>query len=331
MPTQYQEYGLHCLNFSLLKMPYSTYMQEGKPLLTSDVPPIKKAVSSLFGLSFSEDFQPINNSKTASRKYRSCSSYRGLINVYYDGFGNNADSVHVEIKGSAFDSTELNWTESDITRIVDYALTEQCNICEVHIYVDDKPCLLNFGKLLELVINHAVSSHCRAVVFNGKSKGDARSFAYGSRPKRYSFYESGRHRYVGDSAEYKGISEDFLDYVRVEAQLSGRYAHEALARFRMGEGLGSIALSYIGDAVEFKTPGTDSNPHRWKILPAWGAFTAGSGTIPPKPKRKPPELAGKLNYLQRKIDEISLQFGVAPIEAFLKSQLEMFQEVIPVF
>lgn len=314
MQAAQQEYGIHCLNFTIKRIPYQSYTEpgmaydSGKSVVKTDIDAVSKVISEALNLDF-KDFVPVKHSKVNARLYRTCRSFEGLINVYLDGYRYNADTIHIECKGSAFESSELGWDDADIRRIADYIHDNDCNLTELHAFVDDKPCILNFDRLLGAVTSYEVRSHCRSVIHNGKAKGDARTIVFGSRPKRYSIYESGRHRYTGESADLRGVDEEFLDYLRVEAQLSSGHAKAALERYRNGENLGSIALAYVADAVTFLTPGKDSNRARWRTLPVWESFTTGAGDIPARHKQAPPTIEGKWSYIARKLTEFTALVG----------------------
>lgn len=319
---QPQEFGIHALHFTVKRMPFMELSEDRQ----TDRKAINSTLQDLFRLGL-KDFRPAASSTGAEkRKYRTCYTHRGLINLYFDGYGHNGDCLSVEIKGSAFESTELNWTEEDISRMARFILSRpDTTPNEMHIYVDDKICHLTFDNLLKLTVDHAIRSHARATIHNGANKGDARSIAFGSRPKRLSIYESGRHRYVGDNATVKGKSEEFLDYVRVEAQLSGVHAKAALERFAAGESWASIVLAYASDTVTFLVSGLDSNRARWKTDPAWSKFTEESGNIPMRPKQSAPTPEGKLSYLKRKITEVAISVGDTAMYDFLLGQLQLFQ------
>ncbi len=322
-PATQQEYGIHALSVTLKNIPYSVYYEDQKSV-TRILPGEFRQVVDLLGLD-SGEFRPCTSTRGATaRRYRSAQTWRGLINVYFDGYtSTNRDTVCVEIKGAAFEDVQLDWSEDDIRSICkaiaaryDYSPTE------FHTYVDDRICTLDFGFLIRLTTDHAYRGHCKSEIHNGRAAGDARSIAFGARPRRISIYESGRHRYSGDSAELRGQDDEFLDYVRVEAQLSDKVAGEALSRFMAGENPGSIALSYVSDAVQFLVPGSDTNKARWKVQAWWSQFTQTAGEIPPRAKRKPATLEGSFDYIVRKVNALCVQHTDAAVLPYLRQLLE---------
>jgi len=323
-----QEFGIHAMNFTIHGVESATYYQDKEYIEFTSEKDIEAIISYLFNLNLS-DFTISDQRKANKRFYGEVLTYKGLINLYHSGRGYNKETVHVEMKGSAFESAELNLTDIDIRRVINSIANPECpcpwskaTIKELHIYVDDKQLLLNFDQLQQLAITHSVKTHCRPVLFPGKSDTDARSFAYGSRPKRYTLYESGRHRYGKEAAEFKGIDTEFLDYIRVELQLSGEYAAEALARYVAGESLPSIHGSYYSDAVVFLSPSRQKNKARHNPLPAWSQFLAEAGEAPLKPPRKPPTVEGHLAQLTQHIKRLESLYGPKFIADHLRHHVE---------
>jgi hypothetical protein len=310
-----QEYGIHALNFTIHEVKSDTYYLDNEYTEFTNDKDLEQIVSYLFNLKLS-DFIKSDQRKANKRFYAEVLTYKGLINLYHSGRGYNKNTVHIEMKGSAFESTELNITDDDIQRIVASIANPEhpcpwskATVKEVHIFIDDKLQILNFSQLLQLAITHSVRTQCSLIAFPGAKDTDARSFAYGNRPKRYSIYESGRHRYGKESAEYKGVDAEFLDYVRIELQLSGEHAAAALARFATGESLPSIHGAYFADAVTFLSPSGQKNKARWPTLPAWSQFVAAAGDAPYKPPRKPPTMEGHTAQLAHYIKKLSEQYG----------------------
>ncbi|NVN90441.1 MAG: replication initiation factor domain-containing protein [Desulfuromonadales bacterium] len=308
-----QEFGIHALNFTIHDVKSDIYYLNNEYTEYTNDKDMEHIVSYLFKLQLS-DFTKSDKKKADKRFYSEVLTHKGLINLYHTGKGYNKDTVHIEMKGSAFDSAELNITDDDINRIVSCIVKPEipwpygkANVTDIHIYVDDKQQLLNFDQLQKLAVEHSVRTQCSLVAFPGAKDTDARSLVFGARPKRYSIYESGRHRYRKEDSANKGIDSDFLDYIRVELQLSGEHAAAALGRYAAGESLTSIHGAYFSDAITFLLPSCQKNKARWKTLPAWAQFLSAAGDAPYKPPRKPPTEGGHTAQLAlyiRKLEEL---------------------------
>lgn len=313
MAEQKQECGIHALSFTVHCVPSSVYHNGDEYIEYTHDRELEPIVSYLFNLSLSE-FTKSDRKKARKRFYSEVLTYNGLINLYHSGFGYNKGTVHIEMKGSAFESAALSLTESDIRRITNSvaAPEPECPFkmaiaTELHIYVDDRMKLLNFDELQQLMVDHSVRTKCRPTMFPGKAAGDARSFAFGARPQRFSFYESGKHRYGKETAERKGIDSEPLNYIRVEMQLSGEAAGAALARYAAGESLPSIHAAWLAKSITFCSPSAQRNRARWQTLPAWEKFLEAAGDSPIRPPRKPPTVDGQVSAIKthvRKLEEI---------------------------
>lgn len=322
-----QQYNFHCLTFTAHYEPELFSFIDNTRHIKLDV--LQKLTKELFNIEF-DCFVELKSSGAAVRMYRHACTYRNLINVYFDGCtANNCYTVHVEIKGSAFDDPELNWQNKETRRIVNSVLRHGYTVKEAHLYVDDMRQLLDFDYLWQATaIDRTYRSKMRPALFAGQSDTSPRAFAFGSRPRRISIYEKGRQRYKGEQARCTGAEEEFLDYTRVEIQLSGQQAKDALERYRSHEAVGSIALSYVEDSLNYVVPGLDSNRSRWGVLPAWAAFVSDSTKMPQTRKKTPPTAAGQLAYVEHKISQIAASHGYDAVLTFLEQQTEIFRKKV---
>ncbi|WP_136515680.1 replication initiation factor domain-containing protein [Geomonas edaphica] len=223
---------------------------------------IDQILDGLFGLKFS-DFYATAKTRAYERYYSACYSYKNKIFLYTEGrTKNNDNTVHLEIKGSAFDYGVVSED-----RIKGFCLTHNVSACDFDIYNDDAGEILKFDKLKRQVDRHYFTSKHKVVVWPGSTEGAPRTIYFGTKPQRLCIYEKGLKSAQDRTFDYP------LSYLRLEVQLSKEIANAAFKRWCSGEDPGALAAALIAGMVEFKSlKDTDRNNTRRKVCPDWQRY-----------------------------------------------------------
>lgn len=268
---------------------------------------VDRILSELFGLSF-KDFYLLGKSRAYERYYSACYSHKNLIFIYTEGrTDNNCNSVHLEIKGSAFDTGLV-----DEERMKGFCLSRDVKASDFDIYNDDAGEILKFDKLKRQIDRHYVKSKYNVMIWPGRKEGDPRTIYFGAKPQRLCIYEKGLLSAQERKFDYP------LDYIRLEVQLAGEKAEQAFKRWCRGEKPGALASSLIAAMVEFKSlKDTDKNNHRRKVCPDWARYLGDTEKLKLTVQRKGPDKNRQLDafdsylwnrFIEHGFDDIASRF-----------------------
>lgn len=268
---------------------------------------VDRILSDLFDLNF-KDFYRTGKSRAYERYYSACYSYENKIFIYTEGrTDNNSNSVHLEIKGSAFDCGLINEEQ-----LKTFCIAHDVKACDFDIYNDDAGEILKFDRLKRQIDRHYFKSKHKVVVWPGNTEGAPRTIYFGTKPQRLCIYEKGLL-----SAQERKFNYP-LEYVRLEVQLAGEKADQAFKRWCRGEEPGTLAASLIAGMVEFKSlKDTDKNNSRRKVCPDWARYLGDTKITKLTVQRKGPDKARQLDaidaylwnrFIEHGFDDIARRF-----------------------
>ncbi len=268
----------------------------------------------IFGLSVA-DLVPGILEHAKYRRYEECYTYRNLIEVYLKGFtANNRESVHISIKGSAFDSRLVN--EAELKRLFTQG---RFTVSRLDLYSDDDGKILDFQSLLDSVSMFHFVSRVKPIIYQGNCISEPRSIVFGK----------GDSLIIYERGKYHPETHVSLSYIRVERKLSGKYANAVYTLICKGDlSLGEVTSSLILSTVEFKNSnGKNKIMARRKTDPAWKSFLAGAEKIRLQVTPPTPNIALQLAGIDRANRNNFITHGIPVMVATFIKSLEENQEI----